>query len=158
MNANRVTAAHHFVEKSDQPVDPAVGLATDGHDDPAPPSKRRRPMQYLLLIYNDPAKMQAADQGAIARAYREFIEGVTASGALRGTASWPQGTTTVRITAGKTLTTDGPYAEAREGVGGFCVIEAPDLDAAIKIAARIPSAALGGIEVRPFGAVPGGAR
>lgn len=115
-------------------------------------------MQYLLLIYNDPAKMQAADQGAIAKGYREFMEWVTASGALRGNAPWPQGTTTVRVAEGKTLTTDGPYAEAREGVGGFCVIEAPDLDAAIKIAARIPSAELGGVEVRPFAAVPGGAR
>ena len=114
-------------------------------------------MQYLLLIYNDASKMKTAtpaDHEAIAQGYREFNESLAKSGSLKGTATWPNGITTVKVNEGKTLTTDGPYAEAREGVGGFCVIEAPDLDAAIKIAARIPSAKMGGVEVRPIAPVP----
>ena len=58
--------------------------------------------------------------------------------------------TTVRVRDGKTLTTDGPFAETREQLGGYYLIEAKDLNAAIEIAARIPSARLGSIEVRPI--------
>lgn len=110
-------------------------------------------MQYLLLIYNDAHKMKAlgqADREAMAEGYRTWIEATTASGNLRATGNWPPIITTVRVDEGKTLTTDGPFAEAREGVGGFCVIEAPDLESAIAIAAGIPSAAAGAVEVRPL--------
>lgn len=110
-------------------------------------------MQYLLLIYNDADKMKAlapADHQVMAKDYRAWLESVTKSGNLRATGNWPPVITTVKVAEGKTLTTDGPFAEAREGVGGFCVIEAKDRDEAIAIAARIPSAAIGAVEVRPL--------
>lgn len=110
-------------------------------------------MQYLLLIYNDPAKMAAlspAEQQAMARGYRSWIEATSERGSLRATGNWPPVITTVRVDAGKTLTTDGPFAEAREGVGGFAVIEAASQEEAVAIAAGLPSAAVGAIEVRPL--------
>jgi hypothetical protein len=107
-------------------------------------------MQYLLLIYNDAEKMRGADQAEMARGYRAWIESTAKSGNLRATGNWPAVITTVRVDEGQTLATDGPFAEAREGVGGFCVIEAEDLDEAIAIAAGIPSAATGAVEVRPL--------
>lgn len=110
-------------------------------------------MQYLLLIYNDPDKMKAltpADYGAMAKGYSTWVTAVTESGNLRATGNWPAVITTVRVEEGQTLATDGPFAEAREGVGGFCVIEAKDLNEAIELAARIPSAAAGAVEVRPL--------
>lgn len=119
-------------------------------------------MQYLLLIYNDPDKMKsldATDYETMARGYSTWLESVTQSGNLRATGSWPAVITTVRVEDGQTLTTDGPFAEAREGVGGFCVIEAKDLGEATEIAARIPSAAAGAVEVRPLlPAAPGATR
>lgn len=107
-------------------------------------------MQYLLLIYNDPEKMKGVDQAALAKGYRAWLESTVQSGNLRATGNWPAKITTVRVDEGKTLTTDGPFAEAREGVGGFCVIEARDLDEAVAIASGIPSAAAGAVEVRPL--------
>jgi len=119
-------------------------------------------MQYLLLIYNDANKMKAlapADHEAMAKGYRAWIQSVTDRGSLRATGNWPAVITTVRVDEGKTMTTDGPFAEAREGVGGFCVIEANDLDEAIEIAAGIPSAAVGAVEVRPLlASAPGAVR
>jgi hypothetical protein len=114
-------------------------------------------MQYLLLIYNDSEKMKGstpAEQAAFAEDYRSFNEWLKSTGSVRGTATWPAGISTVRVAEGKTLTTDGPFAETREGVGGFVVIDVPDLDAAIKVAARIPSARAGAIEVRPVTSYP----
>lgn len=110
-------------------------------------------MQYLLLIYNDAKKMETlspADHAEMAAGYRTWLASLTESGRLRATGNWPAVITTVRVEEGKTLTTDGPFAEAREGVGGFCVIEASDLEEAVAIAARIPSAARGAVEVRPL--------
>jgi hypothetical protein len=107
-------------------------------------------MQFLLLIYNDPEKMKGADYAELARGYQEWMKSNSENGRLQGSGGWPAAITTVRVTAGKTLTTDGPFAEAREGVGGFAVIEAADLDEAVAIAARLPSAAMGAVEVRPL--------
>src|SRR5262249_53543077 len=76
------------------------------------------------------------------------------SGTLRGTATWPAGITTVCSREGKTLTTDGPYAETREGVGGFFLVDVQDLDAAIKVAERVPGGRYGAVEVRPVQAEP----
>ncbi len=97
---------------------------------------------------------------ALAKAERErihgdywaFTESVKQSGHFRaGEALQPVSTaTTVRVRDGKTLTTDGPFAETREQLGGFYLIEAANLDDAIGIAARIPSARIGSIEVRPL--------
>lgn len=109
-------------------------------------------MQYLMLIYQDDAKMAAAsaeEQTAIAKGYGELNAFLAQSGALRGTATWPAGITTVRSRDGKMLTTDGPYTETREGVGGFFIIDVEDLDAALKFAERVPGARYGAVEIRP---------
>jgi hypothetical protein len=77
-------------------------------------------MLYLMLIYQDEAKTKAAtaeEQAAIGRGCGELNAFLAESGALRGTATWPAGITTVRSREGKMLTTDGPYAETREGLG-----------------------------------------
>ena len=112
-------------------------------------------MQYLLLIY-DPEKawttMPEAERNQLFTEYMTFTNDIKASGHYRGgDALQPTHTaTTVRVRDGKTSTTDGPFAETREQLGGYYLIEAKDFDEATKIAARIPSARLGSIEVRPI--------
>jgi hypothetical protein len=112
-------------------------------------------MQYLLLIY-DPEKawatMPEAERDQLSADYVTFTNDIKASGHHRaGEALQPTHTaTTVRVRDGKPSTTDGPFAETREQLGGFYLIEAKDLDEATRIAARIPSAKLGSIEVRPI--------
>ena len=111
-------------------------------------------MKYILLIYSSdeawagqtPAQMQD-----VMGRYRTFTESVRASGQMVGGDKLePASTaTTVRVRNGKTLTTDGPFAETKEQLGGFYLIEAKDLDEAVKIAAKIPSSRVGSIEVRP---------
>jgi hypothetical protein len=111
-------------------------------------------MKYALLIYGDEAAFGQLSQDAVAsvmEAYSAFDaevakRGVEMSGeALRETTT----ATTVRIRDGKILTTDGPFAETKEQLGGFFVIDVKDLDEAIEIAAKIPGALDGSIEVRP---------
>src|SRR6186997_1720773 len=102
-------------------------------------------MQYLLLIYEDESKLKGAtqaDQSAMFKEYGEFTASIVKSGNMKGgDALQPSSTaTTVRVREGKTLTTDGPYAETREQLGGYYLIEAKNLDEAIGIAARIPNA------------------
>lgn len=113
-------------------------------------------MQYMLLIYNsekDWETMTEADRNAAFGEYMKFTNDIKASGHYRaGEALQPVHTaTTVRVRGGKTQSTDGPFAETRETLGGFYIIEAKDLDEATKIAARIPDARIGngGIEIRP---------
>ena len=111
-------------------------------------------MQYMLLIYDNEKEMQAARTGDVdtmMASYREFTESITKSGHMKaGDALEPtSAATSVRIRNGKTLTTDGPFAETKEQLGGYYLIEAKDLDEATKIAARVPSARTGTIEVRP---------
>ncbi len=111
-------------------------------------------MQYILLIYEDPslrAKMTDADMAAEMNAYNAFTVEVRNRGAyVSGEALHPAtAATTVRVRQGKTLTTDGPFAETREHLGGFYIVECKDLDEAIAIAAKIPGAQGGSIEVRP---------
>lgn len=112
-------------------------------------------MQYLLLIYDTESKIDAmtpAESEAFLGAYGTFTREIVGSGHFKaGEALKPVATaTTVRVREGKTLTTDGPFAETREQLGGFYLIEAKDIDDAIAIAARIPSAAIGSIEIRPI--------
>lgn len=112
-------------------------------------------MQYLLLIYESETAWAAtpqADQNKIFEEYMAFTEDIKKSGHHRaGEALQPIATaTTVRVRNGKTATTDGPFAETREQLGGFYLIEAKNLDEATAIAARIPSARVGSIEVRPI--------
>ena len=116
-------------------------------------------MQYLLLIYDDETQMKGAtqaDQGAMMKEYGEFTASIVKSGNMKaGDALQPSSTaTTVRVRGGKTLSTDGPFAESKEQLGGYYLIEARDLDEATKIAARIPSARSGAIEVRPIMVLP----
>jgi hypothetical protein len=112
-------------------------------------------MQYLLLIYRseaEAAKMSEADGSAMMKEYGEFTQGIVKSGHFRaGDALQPTRTATaVRVRDGKIVTTDGPFAETKEQLGGYYLIEAKDLDEAIRIAARIPNARDGSIEVRPI--------
>ena len=112
-------------------------------------------MQYLLLIYDSEAefvKMSQADQAKMYGEYMDFTSDIKAKGNhLAGHQLQPIATaTTVRIRNGKRLTTDGPFAETKEQLGGFYMIEAKNLDEAIEIASRIPSAKVGSIEVRPL--------
>lgn len=109
-------------------------------------------MQYALLIYtNETADTKASqqEQEAVTAAYyafgEEFKEKITGGEALMATTT----ATTVRVHDGKTLTTDGPFAETKEQLGGFYLVNAADLDEAIQIASRIPGALTGAIEVRP---------
>jgi hypothetical protein len=116
-------------------------------------------MRYMLLIHQgdtptprDPEaweRLPEAERRAVVDDYRAINDtpGVTSGLQLQP----PETATTVRVQDGRTLTTDGPFAETKEAIGGYLVFEADDLDAAIALAARIPAARLGGaVEVRPI--------
>ncbi|MGV7214318.1 YciI family protein [Bradyrhizobium sp. UFLA05-112] len=112
-------------------------------------------MQYLLLIYRNEAdlgKMTPEDRQEMSAEYGVYTQSIVQSGHFKaGDGLQPTTTaTTVRVRDGKTLTTDGPFAETREQLGGYYLVEAKDLDAAIALAARIPGARYGSIEVRPI--------
>jgi hypothetical protein len=112
-------------------------------------------MKYMLLIYRNEAGMLSASQDAVGQmiaAYGAYTEAMKKAGVhvdsnrLRPTASG----TTVRVADGKTEVLDGPYAETKEQLGGYYMIDVPDLDAALSWAARCPGASHGAIEVRPL--------
>lgn len=112
-------------------------------------------MQYICLIYSDesiPAEMSPEESGAYYKGYMDFTQAIVESGHFKaGDALHPVATaTSVRVRDGKVLTTDGPFAETKEALGGYYLIEAADLDEAVAIAARIPTAVHGTIEVRPI--------
>ena len=111
-------------------------------------------MKYLLLIYGNEATMQSASKeaaGQMMAAYGAYTDAMKKAGVhvgsnrLRPTSS----ASTVRITDGKTKVLDGPYAEAKEQLAGYYMIDVPDLDAALSWAARCPGANHGAMEVRP---------
>ena len=111
-------------------------------------------MKYLLLIYENEASfagLSEADQGKIFEEYMDYSRRIRKSGNyVGGEALQPVATaTTVRVKGGKTVTTDGPFAETREQLGGYYLVEAKDLDEAIELAAGIPGSRTGSIEVRP---------
>jgi hypothetical protein len=115
-------------------------------------------MRYLLLIYTResteavPDEVRQKEQAA----YGAFTADIRARGIFQaGEALEPTSTaTTVQVRDGRTITTDGPFAETKEALGGFYMIEAKDLDEAIELAARIPAAQHGSIEVRPIMELP----
>jgi hypothetical protein len=112
-------------------------------------------MKYLCLIYDDEKKWETMPKekaGAIQGEYMAFTEAIKKSGQyLAGDALQPTHTaTTVRVRQGKISTTDGPFAETKEQLGGYYMINAKDLNEAIQVASRIPSARDGSIEVRPI--------
>ena len=112
-------------------------------------------MKYLCLIYDDEQiwnHMPESESKSMMDEYFAFSDALAAGGQLiAGEALQPVATaTTVRVRNGKLTTTDGPFAETREQLGGFYLIEARDLNDAIQVAARIPSARIGSVEVRPI--------
>jgi hypothetical protein len=117
-------------------------------------------MRYMLLIYNEEASwdaMSEAEQGKVFQDYMSYTEDIKTNGQhLAGDPLHPVATaTTVRVRDGKTLTTDGPFAETKEQLGGYYLVEAKDLDEAIALAARVPGAHYGSVEVRPVWEVGG---
>jgi hypothetical protein len=107
-------------------------------------------MQYLLLIYENEKRYAKGYPADEMKGYQEF--GVEFASAIKGgNALQPTTTaTTVRVREGKRLTTDGPFAETKEQLGGYYLVEARDLDHAIQMAGKIPGAQTGSIEVRPI--------
>jgi hypothetical protein len=115
-------------------------------------------MQYLLMIHSDESAMQQAreaDRAGMMAAYGAYTQALREAGVYRGGERLhPSSTATVvRTPNGKTSVLNGPYAEVKEQLGGYYVIDAPDLDAAIGWAARCPGAQYGAIEVRPIWAM-----
>lgn len=112
-------------------------------------------MKYLCLIYDEEKlweTMPGSESDALLGEYHAFTDAIRKSGHyVAGEALHPTHTaTTVRVRNGKVSTTDGPFAETKEQLGGFYLIEARDLNDAIQVASRIPSARLGSIEIRPI--------
>jgi hypothetical protein len=116
-------------------------------------------MKYMLLIHQGTTPLPGTDaweslsdeqKGAVYAAYGAINQDPGVTPGVR--MAPPETATTVRVQDGNTLTTDGPFAEIKEAIGGYLFYEADDLDAAIELAARIPAASMGGaIEVRPLG-------
>jgi hypothetical protein len=111
-------------------------------------------MKYLLLIYSNEAAGRAASKTEtdhMIAAYGAYTEAVTKAGILAGSNRLRPSTdaTTVRVANGKSQVLDGPYAETKEQLGGYYMIDVPDLDAALSWAARCPAASHGVVEVRP---------
>jgi len=112
-------------------------------------------MRYLLLICTDEnsdAAMGPDESQTQMAGYMKFGEEMTARGLLQGGERLRPTTdaTTVQVRNGEVLTTDGPFAETKEQMGGYYVVDCKDLDEAIEVAAKIPGARLGTIEVRPI--------
>jgi hypothetical protein len=116
-------------------------------------------MKYMLLIHQGTTPLPGTDawnalsqeeQGKVFAAYGEINNhpGVTPGERMAG----PDTATTVRVQDGRTLTTDGPFVDIKEAVGGYFFVEADDLDTAIELAAKVPAASMGGgVEIRPIG-------
>src|SRR5256885_14240306 len=112
-------------------------------------------MKYMLLIYRNEAEMLGAKKEAVEQvtgAYGAYTEALKKAGILVGGERLQPSTaaTSVRVASGKSKVLDGPYAETKEQLGGYYMIDVPDLDAALSWAARCPGAGLGTIEVRPL--------
>ncbi len=110
-------------------------------------------MRYLLLIYSDPSyyeTLSEQDMGQLMAAYGKFSEDVAPQTQGAERLQPAQTATTVRVRKGDIVTTDGPFAETKEHLGGYYLIEAPNLDDAIAVAAKIPTAGYGCVEVRPI--------
>ena len=111
-------------------------------------------MKYLCLIYGDEEKLAALpeeERAAIGAECEAYCESLKADGRCLGSEALQpvSAATTIRVRDGRTTVTDGPFAETKEQLGGFYIIDARDLNEAIQIASRIPPARIGGVEVRP---------
>ncbi len=112
-------------------------------------------MEYLLVLYSEEAgwnKLSQAEQQQGVAAYTAYTEALMAAGVMKGANRLqPSATaTTVRISNGKTQVLDGPYIDSKEQLGGYYLIDVPDLDAALSWAARCPGSGHGVVEVRPI--------
>jgi hypothetical protein len=107
-------------------------------------------MQYLLLIYENEKRLSQGYDKAEMKEYedfgKQFGKAIKASNALQPTAT----AKTVRLRNGKTATTDGPFAETKEQLGGYYLVDAADIEEAEKMAANIPGARFGSVEIRPI--------
>jgi hypothetical protein len=120
-----------------------------------PQSMKEIPMKYLLLIYGNEAALEAASKSDVEKmlpAYAAYTEALKKAGVIVGGDRLRPSTTatTVRVADGKTNVLNGPYAETKEQLGGYYMIDVPDMDAALTWAARCPGASHGAIEVRPI--------
>jgi hypothetical protein len=113
--------------------------------------KKEEAMQYVLLIHHGTSLTTPLPKDEQKRIYAEWDAVNKTPGFTGGVPlGLPENATTVRVQDGKTLTTDGPFVELKDAIGGYGILEADDLDAAIELASRIPSARLGGaVEIRP---------
>lgn len=111
-------------------------------------------MQYLLMLYSEEAgwdQLTQAEQEQGVAAYRAYSEALAEAGVMRGSNRLQPiaAATTVRLVDGKSQVLDGPYVDSKEQLGGYYLIDVPDLDAALSWAARCPGASHGTVEVRP---------
>lgn len=116
-------------------------------------------MQYILMLYVNEAgwpKLTKAEQEQGTAAYMAYAEALKKAGAFKGTSRLGSSATatTVRAADGKPQVLDGPYADSKEQLGGYFIIDVPDLDAAISWAARCPTVGHGVVEVRPLAVMP----
>jgi hypothetical protein len=116
-------------------------------------------MQYILLIYTNEAEFQRrtdVQNGAISREYMQFTQEIVKSGHFKAGDRLESVTTatTLREQNGKLLKTDGPFAETREQLAGYYIIEAKDHDEAVSVASKMPGVRFGGVEVRPIVRMP----
>jgi hypothetical protein len=115
-------------------------------------------MKYILMAYVDETawpKMTKAEQEQGVAAYMAYTEALTKAGVMAGSSRLQPSSaaTTVRTVDGKAQVLDGPYIDSKEQLGGYFIVDVPDLDAAISWAARCPASAHGVVEVRPFWAM-----
>jgi hypothetical protein len=124
----------------------------------SPHTHWRDPMRYLLLIYTEePTQPPSEDEAAREMAaYAAYTQELNDRGVNRGGEALQQTTsaTTVRVRNGETVVTDGPFAETKEALGGFYLLDCRDLDEAIELAAKLPAAKRGSVEVRPIWELP----
>jgi hypothetical protein len=123
------------------------------HD--APRQWRETVMKYMLLIYGDEEKMRAIpkeDANKMLPAYFAYTEALKKAGILVDSSrlQFTSNATTIRIRDGKTNVVNGPYAEAKEQLAGYYMIDVPDMDSALSWASRCPGASAGSVEVRPL--------
>jgi len=113
-------------------------------------------MQYMLLIHHEAEHLTSTELPQMMQEYMTFTQDLVKSGKFKGgdRLESSAGARTVRVRNGKTVTTDGPFAETKEQLGGYYIVEAKDLEEAVAIAARIPGARTGSIEVRAVASMP----
>ena len=123
-----------------------------GPEGPARPDRMEDPMRYLLLIATEPGPMSEAEWRSMLSEYNEFATWAAEKGWMQGGEALEEVSTatTVSVREGQRIVTDGPFAETKEHLGGYYVIDVPGLDDAIEVASRIPGAKVGRVEIRPI--------